>query len=123
MKSHCPLVLRRTLAIFMSLWATAVSAGEDPTTIRAVEPQPLLASMQRLVEAMDYVGNPLPKSVTSQLKRLSPAEDAARVTKRVQQLLDPFCLATVSLKETGPPLVQAGAARQGAQLCKSFTDT
>lgn len=89
----------------------AVDAAELPM-VKSVEAQPLLASIERLIEAMNYVGSPLPESAVVELKRLSPADDSAVVTKQVQELLDPFCLVGVSLKESGPPLVKQGTARR-----------
>lgn len=77
-----------------------------------VEAQPLLASIARLIEAMDYVGSPLPEHVVTELKNLTAADDAAFVTNRVQELLDPLCLAGVSLKEAGAPLVKPGKVKR-----------
>ncbi len=73
----------------------AADTAELPM-VKSVEAQPLLASIERLIEAMDYVGNPVPKSVMTDLKRLSAADNATHVTKRVQELLDPLCLVGVS---------------------------
>ncbi len=112
MNHHSPHVVRLTIVLGILLATTATWAKETPTTIRSVEPQPLLGSIGRLIEAMDYVGTPLPKSVTTQLKGLSPAGESTHVTKQVQQLLDPFCLAAVSLKAQGPPLVQPGTVKR-----------
>lgn len=44
---------------------------------------------------MEYVGSPLPESVLTELKKLSAGDDSAVVTRRVQELLDPLCLAGV----------------------------
>ncbi|MEE2990446.1 MAG: CehA/McbA family metallohydrolase [Planctomycetota bacterium] len=92
--------------------AMSADAAEDLPTITSVEAQPLLASIERLIEAMDYVGSPLPGDVVSELQQLSAADDAARVTSRVQQVLDPFCLVGVSLQEKGPPIVKAGPVKR-----------
>lgn len=112
MSHPLPTRVRTTVAIGILLSAAASWGQENPAAVTSVEPQPLLGSIERLIEAMDYVGAPLPKSVTSQLKRLTPAADSIQVTKQVQRLLDPFCLAVVSLKPNGPPLVQPGAAKR-----------
>ena len=57
-----------------------------------VESQPLLASINRLIEAMDYVGSPLPKSVVAELKKLSAADDSAAVTKTRASPARPACV-------------------------------
>ena len=81
-------------------------------TAHQVAPQPLLASIERLIEAMDYVGSPLPAPVLAELKKLSANENSIAVTKRVQELLDPLCLAGVAIRESGPPLVKPGSAKR-----------
>ena len=80
-------------------------------TIEHVDAQPLLASVNRLVEAMDYIGSPLSESVVAEIKSLELGDDR-QATQRIQQLLDPFCLAGVSINETGPPSVSKGNARR-----------
>ena len=112
MSHPLPTRVRTTVAIGILLSAAASWGQENPAAVTSVEPQPLLGSIERLIEAMDYVGTPLPKSVTTQLKGLSPAGESTHVTKQVQQLLDPFCLAAVSLKAQGPPLVQPGTVKR-----------
>ncbi|MCS5560500.1 MAG: CehA/McbA family metallohydrolase, partial [Marinobacter nauticus] len=91
---------------------TSADAAEDLPTITSVEAQPLLASIERLIEAMDYVGSPFPGDVVSELQQLSSADDAAAVTSRVQQVLDPFCLVGVSLQEKGPPIAKPGPIKR-----------
>ena len=63
-----------------------------------VNRQPLLVQTMRLAEALDYIGNPLPDATKQALKELqrSDADDAA-VTARIEELLDPLCLAGVSI--------------------------
>ena len=78
--------------------------------VESVESQPLLASIGRLVEAMDYVGNPLPAEVATELRKLAGSNNDDAVTKRVQEILDPLCLASVSINESGPPSVTSGDA-------------
>ncbi|MCA8998825.1 MAG: CehA/McbA family metallohydrolase, partial [Planctomycetaceae bacterium] len=88
---------------------TSLSAATLPM-VSQVESQPLLASIARLIEAMDYIGSPLPDSVINELKLLSVTDDSREVTRRVQLLLDPHCLAGVSVRENGAPLVKPGQA-------------
>ena len=64
-----------------------------------VETQPLLVQINRLVEALDYIGNPLPESTKVRLKKLQDERDASRVGEMVQELLDPHCLAAVDIDE------------------------
>ena len=73
-----------------------------------VESQPLLAAIDRLIEAKEYVGSPMPNDVVTELRKLSSLKDSAVVTQRVQELLDPLCLAGVSIQADGPPMVKPG---------------
>ncbi|MCR9200372.1 MAG: CehA/McbA family metallohydrolase, partial [Planctomycetaceae bacterium] len=75
-----------------------------------VDAQPLLAATARLIEAMDYVGSPLPPNVVRELQQLSEAPDQAQTAAGIQQLLDPLCLAGVSVQPEGRPVVRAGQA-------------
>ena len=91
--------------------ATSAGAANLPM-VSKVDAQPLLASIDRLIDALHYVGSPLPENVVSELKQLSTLGDSEEVTRRVQQLLDPLCLAGLSLNESGPPLVKPCQARR-----------
>ena len=80
------------------------------TTVNSVESQPLLASIHRLIDAMQYVGSPLAPQTVAELKKLSAADEPEAVTARVQELLDPQCLLGVTLVDGGPPLIRNGQA-------------
>jgi hypothetical protein len=71
-----------------------------PTALVAqdVPAQPLLAQITRLTQALETVGDPLPVTVVEQLKKLSDEKNA--VTE-VQKLLDPLCLASVTIAKDG----------------------
>jgi hypothetical protein len=69
--------------------------------VERVEAQPLLAQAGRLLEALDFVGSPVSPETRAALTRLSPEDDPARVTARVQELLDPYCVAAVVVPAKG----------------------
>ncbi len=77
----------------------AAQSAEVWTRIDSVERQPLLAQIQRLQDALDHIGSPLPDNIRRELKELSDVTDDRQVAARVQDLLDPRCLATVSLRK------------------------
>lgn len=98
--------------LVMLLHPSVTTFGDDtkqPNLI-SVPRQPMLAQVHRLTEAMEVVGNPFDAETTQQLIALKSETDAAKVVNQVQQLLDPFCIATVDLQESGPPVVSRGAA-------------
>ncbi|MEL6109181.1 MAG: CehA/McbA family metallohydrolase [Planctomycetota bacterium] len=86
-------------------------AQEEFPSVKKVDAQPLLAAVNRLVQAMDYVGSPLPEAVVADLRQLRPGDDES-VTARVQDALDPLCLAGVTINESGAPDVIAGNANR-----------
>ena len=86
------------------------SRSEDFPTVNRVETPPLLKSIRRLMEAMSYIGSALPNSVVTPLEQISLTDDAQTVTMKVQALLDPLCIAGVSVTENGAPLVARGEA-------------
>ncbi|MFN9715847.1 MAG: CehA/McbA family metallohydrolase [Planctomycetota bacterium] len=83
-----------------------VAPGIDP--VRDVPRQPLEASVQRLVEAMKFLGEPLPDSVISELQFLRNETDDARVVASIQTALDARCLAVVSINPESRVKVAAG---------------
>lgn len=83
--------------ILAAILVFAVCAG--PGTVAAdipyepVEGQPLAANVGRLVEALEFLGQPLPKRLVEKLAVARRERDA----KTIQQLLDENVLAVVSL--------------------------
>ena len=95
--------LRLLIAMFLIPVCSAVAA-EWPK-VASVERQPLLAQVQRLQEAMEQIGYPLSEDLQRGIKELNSVNDDARVAARVQELLDPLCLAAVTLQRDAKPLV------------------
>src|SRR5262249_36814101 len=62
---------------------------EDPEVV-AVEAQPLAANARRLVEALGFLGMPLPQETALALEKAADAE-------AIQRLLDPHALLEVSI--------------------------
>ena len=71
-----------------------------PTALIAqdVPAQPLLAQVNRLVQALETAGDPLPAAVTEAIKKLTP--DQASVAE-VRKVLDPLCLLHVVIDKEG----------------------
>ena len=65
--------------------------------VEKVEAQPLLAQVHRLTEALDYIGNPLSKQIKAELMQLHDEKDEKRIALKVQELLDPLCLAAADI--------------------------
>src|SRR5438105_1522141 len=76
--------------------------GEEPEIV-AVDLQPLKANVRRLVEALEFLGTPLPRASADALER---AGDAAEV----QRLVDPGVHLIVALNPESRVKVRRGPA-------------
>lgn len=75
------------------------SADDDPqlTVVTNVARQPLVASVKRVVEALQFAGSPLDQQTIDKLNQAYAAEDHLVATKEIQKILDPLCLAEVNI--------------------------
>jgi hypothetical protein len=85
------------------------SAAADLPKVAKVELQPLAAQVQRIVEALDYLGVPLPEA-DKQMLRVA-ARDKASGIESIQTVLDKHCLAGVRLLADNQLETVAGPAR------------
>lgn len=88
------------LLVCLSIGCVALAADVPQAT---VEGQPLGANIERVITALEYLGQPLPDSTVSQLRLAAKQRDAGRL----QELLDPHVLFVVSLN----PEVRVKVAR------------
>src|SRR5579872_6387091 len=75
--------------------------AQDPVD---VEGQPLAANADRLRQALDFIGSPLPPETQAALR------DAGRDAKKIQQALDPQVLLLVSINPESRVKVARGPA-------------
>ncbi len=85
----------------LGLVLTCIGLTAEPTESNAVAAQPLLAQIERVQEAMEFLGQPLPMDVRAQLDALDPSDPNSDVEKQVQQILDPLILGEVTIPEQG----------------------
>lgn len=83
-------------------------ASQQITT--GVEPQPLLAQAMRLREALSFLGSSLSPDDEKQLSSLQHQPLTIETTKKIQQILDPYCLATVTINPESRVKIDRGAA-------------
>lgn len=103
-------MIRRALltVVVAGLYCTA-RAYEHPATVLSpvvVEAQPLAANIQRVVEALEYLGTPLPADLRANLATAGRARDA----KRLQELLDARVLLAVHINPEARVKVARGPA-------------
>ncbi len=99
----------RSLACFFALTACALRApAADWPVVETVEAQPLLSQVQRLVQALGFLGQPLPEAIRKTLSALKPT-DGDQAVAEVQRLLDQHCMAAVEIEASGVSRVTAGS--------------
>jgi len=99
----------RTFALFV--FACLASAQQLPV-VGTVEHQPLAAQVSRLLEALQFLGEPLPADETAQLKQLATSPgDRAQAVAEIQKILDRHCLVGVEINPESRVKVQEGPAR------------
>src|SRR5262245_31831878 len=84
-------------------------AGADWPAVKDVEAQPLIAQVKRLGQALEFLGQPLPKATLDALADLKPKDEAAPAA--IQKLLDPLCVAAVEIGPKGVTGVIAPAGK------------
>src|SRR5438128_11976125 len=81
-----------SLALVAGLVAPAFARAQKLEPVD-VEGQPLAANVGRILDALQFLGSPLPDETTQSLRDAVKARDA----RKVQELLDPHVLLVVSL--------------------------
>jgi hypothetical protein len=82
-----------------------------PPLIENVAAQPLVAQVKRIVEALDYLGEPLPAKTRAAVERAMQEMDEAKLLRGVQAALDPHCLAFVQINPESRVKVAQGQAK------------
>lgn len=96
------------LAILLNIGPTARSA--DLAIISGVDRQPLEAQVRRVVQTLDLLGAPLAKESQRRLDEALAEASATSATTKIQQVLDPLCLAAVTINPESRVKVAMGPA-------------
>src|SRR5262250_393520 len=83
------------LTVFAQHEEHHMQAKQSSTT--DVEPQPLLAQAVRLKDALSFLGSSLTKEDEKQLAALQHQSLTQQTSKRVQEILDPYCIAIINI--------------------------
>ncbi|HEY0082993.1 MAG TPA: CehA/McbA family metallohydrolase [Pyrinomonadaceae bacterium] len=110
---RCALVLV-ALILFVAPASFAAASASFAVTTGAqdagVEVQPLAAQVRRLVEAMEYLGEPFSSTERRALERASEQEDAARALAAFREVLDARSLFFVEISAESRVRVTRGRA-------------
>jgi len=106
---------RCTFSFLLSLLciSSIVHAQNRPALplVSNVERQPLVAQINRLTEALEFLGVPLPQADRTALESALKEMDSAKCVEAIQKVLDPHCLAGVELKSDKEITAAAGPAK------------
>ncbi|HEY1600171.1 MAG TPA: CehA/McbA family metallohydrolase [Pirellulales bacterium] len=92
--------------------ATAVSAVEPLPLVSGVELQPVRAQVDRVAQALELAGAPLTPEQQQSLKTAYAEQDAEKSLAEIQSVLDPLCLAGVTINPESRVKVAAGQAEK-----------
>ena len=110
--------IKQVLFIITCLFLPQILPAQHPShnhqTTTHVEPQPMLAQAIRLQEALSFLGSSLSPEDTRRLQELQHKTPGAETTKIIQEILDPYCIAIVSINPEARVKVTRGEA--GAKL-------
>ena len=78
--------------------------------LAAVQTQPLVAQVGRLIEAMAYLGEPMSDGDRQQIDVAANVPEQARAIEEIQRILDPHCLLTIRINPESRISVDRAAA-------------
>jgi hypothetical protein len=107
MTHHLPV----SVAFVVIAAASILHARTGAVLTVPVELQPLAAQVTRVLDALDYLGAPLPERDRTAIKAALAGNDERAAAARLQEVLDPHCLLDVHINPESRVHVAPGRAR------------
>src|SRR5438128_10411583 len=113
MKTRSPwrvpqLLINTLITSLVLLCRSAVGAAPAAPMVKGVEWQPLAAQVERLFEALDYLGSPVSSEIKETFQNLQQGKGDEAAVVQVQKLLDPLCLLLVEINPESSVKVNRG---------------
>jgi hypothetical protein len=102
--------INRRSAIFSILNTATLACPLGHHLLAAVQVQPLAAQVRRLMDAMEYLGEPLSEMDRKRLEAAASLPEEARAVDEIQRILDPLCLLTVRINPESRISTERGVA-------------
>jgi hypothetical protein len=103
--------MAKIMLICLIILSGSVGAQQNALPlIQGAEPQPLIAHAIRLKDALNFLGSSLQEGDAAEIERMEQQRFSNAQVKRIQQLLDPYCLAMVQISPEARVKVIQGAA-------------
>src|SRR5437870_639044 len=103
--------LRALVSIGVASVLVPFATGGELPKVAKVELQPLAAQVQRVADALDLVGSPLPTADKEVLQKAAADSDHAKAIDTIQSILDKHCLAGVRIGKNNDMDVEPGPSR------------
>lgn len=103
---------RFSTALLFALWVVSSPLrGDELPIVNDVEFQPLTAQARRILEAMDYLGEPLAPRDRQAILAACESEQSAQAITTIQQLLDKYVLVGVEINPESRVKTAIGSAK------------
>ncbi|MFO0948146.1 MAG: CehA/McbA family metallohydrolase [Planctomycetota bacterium] len=98
--------------LLTAVWATVTpTLGDELPIVADVEFQPLAAQARRVVEALDYLGEPLAARDKEEVLAACESDDPPKAIKTIQQVFDKYALVGVEINPESRVKTALGAAK------------
>ena len=105
--------MRFSVILNFILLATSTCFAVELPLVAEVEHQPLVAATERLLEALEFVGAPLPAEDTKALQGALKETDAKVANRTIQRVLDAHCVVGVTINpESRVSVVEGPVAKR-----------
>lgn len=112
MALHIRFELATAAFVYFTGVLSIIASAQELPLVTDVELQPLAAQVTRVADALKLAGAPLTRDERAALDSALAETDSAKAVKKIQELLDPLCLAGVGINAESRVQVQAGGAKK-----------
>ena len=106
-----PQLLLSRRHLFGSIFGSVVLAQPlGKRLLAAVQTQPLIAQVRRLVDAMEYLGEPFSAADRGRIDTAASMTEGPRTLEELQRILDPLCLVSIRINPESRISVDRAAA-------------
>jgi hypothetical protein len=88
----------------------SAKAAEPGSLVKGVDWQPLAAQVERVIEALDYIGSPVSPEIKAGFEKLKSRAEQGTSPEELQKALDPLCLFFVEINPESRVKVARGPA-------------
>src|SRR4051794_10389015 len=110
MQTNIRTLMLETIAVSICFAVSSSLCAESLPLVTRVELQPLVAQVERVLQALESTGSPVATDQREAIRAALAESDEAAAVEKVQKLLDALCLVGVQINPESRVTVQAGPA-------------